>query len=188
MSQQSPKWKLDSGITPEEAQLIGMIIVEFAAIEHVMFIQTLESFENASEDKPKTLNGIQFSETLKYWKARVASTSDETISKVLLEQHTEIKRLQEYRDALVHGLFTWSPTEPQKLTAQRTKKHEYIKVTFSINDLRSFQDRISDIHFKIRHPSGPEDMISSMIESGGYIDRSFCTSASPSSEAEQAAS
>ena len=161
MSEKQIEHRLQSGLSDREVYLIGKVIVEWGAIEHEVFKQTLLTFDGADGEQtavPTAMNNLQVSKLLDLWKERVVGKAQGERSRVLQHQLDEILRLKPYRDAIVHGMWKWSPSNLAAISTVRVRKKEALTTHFTIDDLENFDSRLASINFKIRYPGGLEDL------------------------------
>lgn len=165
---------LDLQLSDEEVHLFGLIAAHWGTLEHEVFTQALKSFgsdEGDGAELPKSFNNIQFTETLEVWKNRVLSKFDGEPRAVLDAAYEEVLRLKEPRDALVHGMWRWSPEKPNVITTTRAKKREIISTTFSVEALRDLATSLAKLNFRIRYPGGVADLAAERAENGLHISR-----------------
>ena len=130
-------------------------------------MQTLMSFRDLSESQiPKEMNNMQFSRVLELWESRVVSNAAGKRKEVLQEQCKSMRHYQDFRDALVHGMWDWSKAAPAKITATRIRKREVRRTHFTADDLASLASELGTINFKVRYPGGHEEYANSMPEQG----------------------
>ncbi len=161
-------------LSDREVFLIGKIIVQWGALEHEVFSQTILTFDAPEGEQtalPRAMNNLQFTDLLSQWKVRVVDKAQGARANVLQQQFDEILRLKEFRDALVHGMWDWSAIELAKISIARIRKKEIITTHFTADDLNDFCDRLARINFKIRFPGGVEDPDRKRAEQGFYISR-----------------
>jgi len=164
----------DSELTPQEISLIGQIVIHWGSLEHEIFTQTLMTFdtpEGAQTPLPKALNNLQVTELLTLWKERVVDKAQGDRSRVLQLQLDEILRLKDFRDALVHGMWHWSPKDLARVSTVRVRKKEVITVHFTADDLADFYRRLAIVNFKLRYPGGTEDLAAERAQAGSFISR-----------------
>lgn len=164
----------DPQLSPREVACIGMIAIQWAAMEHELFSQTLVTFESevATGGKlPKEMNNLQFTGVLALWKERVAAKVRGRRGKVLLKQYDEVLHLKEYRDALVHGMWHWAESDLGAIFTTRVKKRDVITVKFTADDLVEFSQRIAEVNFCVRFPGGMTNLARVQMRNGGYISR-----------------
>lgn len=157
-----------------EVNCIGMITVQWAAMEHEIFSQTLATFEREVEvggKLPKKMNNLQFTGVLDLWKERVADKTKGRRRKALLKQYGEVLHFKEFRDALVHGMWHWSGNDLGAVFTTRVKKRDVITVKFTAKDLVAFSTGIAEVNFSIRFPGGMTDLARARMQDGGYISR-----------------
>jgi hypothetical protein len=116
------------------------------------------------------MNNMQFSEVLEKWKERVVLQSNGEKKKNLEEQYALIRHYHDYRNALVHGMWDWDTTSPDRIKTTRVRKKQVISIHFTAADLEDFSLELAKINFNIRYPRGIEDL-AEMINRGGYIGR-----------------
>jgi len=164
----------DPELSDREVHFIGMIFIQWASLEHEVFMQTLKTFVTEGEvvhPLPKEMNNIQFTGVLELWKERVAGKASRRRAKVLQRQYDEILKLKDIRDALAHGMWHWSPEDLGRISTIRVKKREAITSHFSAKALGDIASKLGVINFKIRFPGGLIDLARARTEQGGYISR-----------------
>jgi hypothetical protein len=164
----------DPQLSDREVHFIGMISVQWASLEHVIFTQTLDTFvaegKTASE-LPKEMNNIQFTGVLELWNTRVAEQARGQRKKVLLEQYRAVVELKPTRDALAHGMWHWSAEDLGAISTVRVKKREIITSHFSADALENIARKVGGINFALRFPGGTVDLAKARMQEGGYISR-----------------
>lgn len=161
-------------LSDREVFLIGKIIVQWGALEHEVFSQTILTFDAPEGEQtalPRAMNNLQFTDLLSQWKVRVVDKAQGERANVLQQQFDEILRLKEFRDALVHGMWDWSVVELAKISTVRIRKKEIITTHFTADDLNDFCDRLASINFKVRFPGGVEELARKRAEQSFYISR-----------------
>lgn len=172
----SLRYELNVELSDRETFLIGKIMAQWGLLEHAIFLQTLATFEATEGDGtelPKAMNNIQFSGVLDLWKSRVIDEENNEHSAVLQEQLEEILRLIPARDALVHGMWQWSPGNLSQISTVRVRKREVIEFHFSADDLEDLYRRVASVNFTIRYPGGIEDLARERASEGIYMSRRF---------------
>lgn len=167
-------YALDPGLSDREVFLVGSIIVQWGALEHEIFSQTLLTFADSETEPgplPRAMDNLQATELLHLWKQRVVDQAEGERASVLQHQFEEIRDLKKYRDALVHGMWHWSATDLSRISTTRVRKKEVITTHFSADDLNDFNTRLASINFSLRFPGGLEDLARSRAEQGHSISR-----------------
>jgi len=176
MTKDHGHFKFDLELSDKEIHFIGQIVSQWGALEHEIFNQTLLTFERPDGeeiDLPKEMKSLQITAILNLWKERVVDEAEQKVAEILQEQYDRIIELKEYRDALVHGMWEWTPSDINKISTIRIRKKEIIRIHFTADDLYDFYSRLAGINFKIRFPRGVEDIASVHAEQGGYFSRRF---------------
>lgn len=174
MSDDDGMMACDVELSDRETFHIGRIIALWGALEHEVFIQTLMTFDlgpGEPEKLPKKMNGIQFTETLDLWRERVVGAAKGKRREVLERQYERICHYQEFRHALVHGMWDWSQSDPGRITSVRINKREVRRVHFTADDLEEFNLALQRINFRIRYPGGSAEFAMKAAEQGHYVSR-----------------
>lgn len=164
----------DPQLSDHEVHFIGMIFIQWGALEYEVFAQTLQTFDPGSGDVPqlpKEMNNLQFSSVLELWKERVADKASKRRAKVLQQQYEKILSLKEARDALAHGMWDWSPEDLGRISTIRVKKRQVITSHFSVKGLGDMAAELGEINFKVRFPGGLVDLAKARMAEGRYISR-----------------
>ena len=168
----------DPQLSEHEIHLIGTIFVQWASMEHEIFVQTLSTFESEitnADQLPKAMNNLQFTGVLELWHERVVKRGSGRRKQVLQRQHDEILRLKDARDALAHGMWHWSTSNLGQISTIRVRKKEVITSHFTVHALGRFASKIATINFRIRFPGGLADLARARMKEGGYISRRAMT-------------
>jgi hypothetical protein len=170
------EYGIDVELSERELLSIGKIVALWGSIEYEIFCQTLSCFGDLSDSQlPKEMNNMQFSQVLGLWETHVVNNAAGKRNEVLQEQCKSIRHYQNFRNALVHGMWDWSKGAPEKITATRIRKKEVVSIHFTADDLASFASELATINFKVRYPGGPEEYATAMAERGSYMSRRvFC--------------
>ncbi|KUZ75477.1 hypothetical protein WI36_12180 [Burkholderia ubonensis] len=175
MSDEVEMMVYDVELSDRETFHIGRIVALWGALEHEVFMQTLKTFDPApgkGEKLPKKLNGIQFTDTLDLWKVRVIGAAKGKRREVLERQYEAICHYQEFRHALVHGMWDWSKSDPGRITSVRINKREVRSVHFTADDLEEFNLALQRINFRIRYPGGIVEFATNATQQGLHVSRS----------------
>lgn len=170
------KWGIDIELSDKEFWCIGKIVALWGSLEHEIFCQTLTCFsesEISGGQLPKEMNNMQFSQVLALWKSLVVDDAAGKRKEVLQKQYQRIRDLHDFRDAIVHGMWDWSTTAPEKITALRIRKREVRRTHFTTDDLASFASELETINFNVRFPSGLKDLADAKMKQGAYVSRRF---------------
>ena len=163
----------DEGLADEEIYHIGKIVAHWGAIEHEVFFQTLQTFENPPVDYneiPKAMNNMRFDAVLELWNERVVASTKEPKKSVLAKQYKKIKAYQDYRNALVHGMWDWDREKPEIVITTRIKKKQIIKTVFDQVRLHDFYIELAQINLLIRYPGGMQEAFEERASKGFYIN------------------
>ncbi len=168
----------DLQLTDKETYFIGKIVAAWASLEHEVFVQTLHTYVPADDGEdspklPKEMNNIQFTGVLRLWKERVVDQAKGKRRKTLERVHARILRGHEYRKAIVHGMWHWSPDNVDRVTSTRIVGKQIISVHFDADGLYSFMTDLLEINFDLRYPRGTAELAMKRSKEGLYISRRF---------------
>lgn len=162
----------DVPLSDKEGMLIGRIIALWGALESEVFVQALATFNVQDiEELPSAMNNLSFVKVLELWKARVADVAEGERAVVLNQQFARITHLHDTRNALIHGMWTWSMAETEKISTMRVSKKQVITMHFPAGSLADLHNELGVINFEIRYPSGVEDLARERADEGGFISR-----------------
>jgi hypothetical protein len=171
-------------LSDREVFAIGQIVSLWGALEHEIFLQTLDYFDPDSLDQlPKEMNNVQPSKVLELWKVNVVDKAEGERREVLQHQYNAIQRFSPFRHAIVHGMWEWSRERPETIDVIRVRKDELLTFRFTADDLSRFWRELAKVNFKIRYPGGLEDYAAEMTKQGGHISRQFIALATNSPSA-----
>lgn len=166
--------QIDVPLSQAETFHVGRIIALWGMLEHIIFLQAVESFDardGTDISLPKKMNNIKFSDVLAHWKTRVAEVAPDGRRQVLLRQHERIEKLQEARNALAHGMWDWSLDDLSRISTVRVKKQDVIVMHFTAADLADISSQLGGIIYKIKYPAGLEDYAGDMVRHGFGLTR-----------------
>lgn len=145
---------LDLELSERELYFIGRIVAAWGALESEIFTQTLQALNpNSLDDLPPDMkNNLQPSCVRKHWKEQVVDKASGKRREVLLEQHEKIEALSEDRHAIVHGMWEYSKSEPEKITVWRVRKGDLEKKVFTADDLMNISLAVDQINYYLRFP------------------------------------
>jgi hypothetical protein len=172
-SESELKQMWDDGLADDELFFIGKIVAHWGSIEHEIFIQTLQTFdvqEPELAELPKAMNNMSFSKVLELWHERVVAHTEEPKRAVLEKQKNKIESYQDYRNALVHGMWDWERGQPEVVITTRIRKKEVITTKFNGGDLNDFYTELAQINLYIRYPGGMGDIFKERAEQGFYVN------------------
>lgn len=144
---------LDLGLSERELYFIGRIVAAWGSVESEIFVQTVQALNPDSvDDLPSAMNNLQPSRVRELWKEHVVDKANGKRRDILLEQHRKIEQYSEDRHALVHGMWEWSKSEPQKLTVWRVKKNKLEQKVYTADDLMNMSMAVDEVAYYIRFP------------------------------------
>ena len=112
-------------------------------------MQTLATFDVQDfEELANAMNNLSFVKVLELWKARVADVAEGERAVVLKQQFARITHLQDSKNALIHGMWTWSMAEPEKVSTTRVSKKQVITMHFPAGSLADFHNELGVINSK----------------------------------------
>jgi len=169
------KMLFDLQLTDKETFFIGNIVAAWASLEHEVFVQTLFTYVAADEgtNLPKEMNNVQFTGVLRLWKARVLDQANGKRKRSLETVYERILKGHEYRKAIVHGMWNWSPENVERITSTRIVGKKIVSVNFDAVGLESFMTDLLELNFDLRFPRGVVELAKQRSEHGGFMSRRF---------------
>jgi hypothetical protein len=161
-------------LSPRELAHIGLIVSQWASLEYEIFTQTLMTFvdsEITGNELPRSMNNLQFSSVLDLWEERVINKANGEVKEVLIKELEHIRHYHEFRNAIAHGMWEWDKSDPKKIRSVRIRNRNVITIRFTAANLESFSTEVGKINFKIRCPSGLEDLAKIRAEQRFYMSR-----------------
>lgn len=165
---------LDLQLSDREIFMIGTIVAHWGTIEHEIFMQTLLTFydpQAKDSELPKAMNNLQFTQVIALWKERVVDKSKGKRASVLRNVYEQLQDLKEPRDALIHGMWQWSPDHLDRISTVRVRKREVRTTHFDFEYLQDFGLRLAKLNFSVRYPRGIVDLAASRQSAGFHISR-----------------
>jgi hypothetical protein len=171
-----PRKKISIQLAPElsnrELLAIGRIVSRWGLLEYEVFSQTVRALpEEALDDLPKAMNNIQFTGVLALWKEHVVGKAKGRCKMKLEKCYDRITKCHDYRTALVHGMWDWNPSAPEKIAATRIRKRQIITTHFTASDLEDFANTLGEINYDIVYPGGLRQHASAMAAQGFSMGR-----------------
>ncbi|MFP3506209.1 hypothetical protein [Burkholderia sp. SIMBA_062] len=172
------KMLIDLPLTDKETYFVGTIVAAWASLEHEVFSQTLHTYVPADDGEespklPKEMNNIQFTGVLRLWRERVVDQAKGKRRKTLEKVHARILWGHEYRKAIVHGMWDWSPDNVECITSTRIVGKQVTSVHFDADGLCSFMIGLLEINFDLRYPRGKTEFFMQRSKEGQYMSRRF---------------
>jgi hypothetical protein len=173
MSKKKISMQLAPELSNRELLAIGAIVSRWGFVEHEVFYQTAQALLKAEPNNfPKAMNNIQFTGVLALWKEHVIEKATGRRKAKLQKAHERICKIQDYRAALVHGMWEWHPQALEKITATRIRKKQIISVHFTSLDLEDFANKLGEINYDIVYPGGLAERALAMAAQGFSVSRS----------------
>jgi hypothetical protein len=166
------KYVLDVELSERELILIGKVVALWGSLEYEIFCQTLISLNPSDSDAlPKQMNNVQFSQVLDIWETLFVQNAKGRRKATLQTQCKAIRHYVDFRNAIVHGMWDWSGSAPEKISATRIRKREIIRTHFTADDLASFVSELQVMNFKVRYPGGRREYVKAMAKKGSSMTR-----------------
>ena len=163
-----------SELSDREVYAIGKIVSLWGALEYEIFLQTYDSFNPTSLDQlPREMNNQQSSKVLELWKKQVVDKAEGKRQVILQMIYEKILEVTPHRNAIVHGMWDWEASAPEKIKVSRVKKDEIITHSFTADQLGQFARLLAKMNFKIRYPGGFEEYVKAMASQTFYMSRQF---------------
>lgn len=155
------KWRIGTELTDEELIAIGTVTIQWAYLEHAVFINMLALSE---KEIPKEAFSADFSRRLDKWKELIKTNITKKREKErLLNLVRRIAAIARTRHRISHGIWDWLPDNPKKINASSFKPTREFKEGFDLQKLIKFGEDLGEINFALTYPGGFGDVISSGI-------------------------
>lgn len=166
------KHEWDAGLTNEEYCLIGTLVAQWGALESTIFFQTLKTYgpDISPNQLPKEMNNLNFTSVLRLWKKRVVDVSDGDVKSLLQRSYEKILKLKDFRNSIVHGMWTFSKDELKTISTVRAKKGMLHYTVFNDGDLSDFCMKVAQLNWDILYPNGFSQFLQENMRNGWYIN------------------
>ena len=175
-SPKNTRHRLGTEISMPEFAAIGYVTVSWAQLEHLLLQKTVELADKADVPIPTDATATSFKKRIRALRklAKEAITGPKTRQK-FLNLLTKISSTQRARHRITHGLWDWTPTDPDKLQASSFRPPYEFEEPFDYHKLVKLADRIGELNFQLAYPMGEkqarDDVVRSVMQRGGHVSR-----------------
>jgi hypothetical protein len=140
-------------LSQEEFGVIGLVVVQWAFLEHALFVRTSQLAERARIAVPQDALSFSFTRRLRAFRSLVDRTIRRKATKIkTLQLISRIARAEGYRHRIAHGLWSYNPKRLEQLWAiDRRRPHVE---PFNVKKLVDFGDAIGELSFELIYPGG----------------------------------
>lgn len=169
------KHRIESDLVEAEYYAIGYVTVAWAILEHNIFLITFGLAEEAGIPLPEDAKSNSFIKRLRTFRLIVNETLSKKHVKNLNQIADLIGSIEINRHRIIHGLWEWDPSKPEKLKVLSFRPPYEFEEPFDVDKLMNFGKRVNEINFQLLYPGGKdqamEDWIESVVERGGCVSR-----------------
>jgi hypothetical protein len=165
-----PVYMISHELEPMELAAIGEITVQWAHLEHMLLVRTLQLAKRAGETEPEAARSTRFSERLKAWRRLYLRLENDQARLDRLEKTYErIASAEVNRHKITHGLWAFNRAYPFALTASSFRAPYAFEQHFDFAKLKRLAHTIAEVNFHLQFPDGPQ----SLEPSQAFVSRSF---------------
>jgi hypothetical protein len=168
-------------LTSEECEAIGYVITQWALLEHIILMHTVELAQSANAPVPEDALNKSFDKRSEAWRRSIENhITDLKERERLLLLYRRTKDAEDRRHKVAHGVWTWAEGNPTRLLAYSFRPNVAFQHGFDLDRLRKLGDEIGAIGFQIEYPEGADEAwrvsFESCADDSGqvrYVSRSF---------------
>ncbi len=140
-------------LNEEEFGVIGLVVVQWAFLEHALLERTAKLAERARIAVPKDALSFSFTRRLRAFRDLVdQAIKRKTTKDKILNLISRIARAEGYRHRIAHGLWSYNPKRLEQLWAIDRRRPSV--EPFNVNKLVDFGNSIGELSFELIHPGG----------------------------------
>jgi hypothetical protein len=139
-------------LTPYELASIGVVVVQWAAMEHALFDRTRELCRRAKIRLPRAAYDNSFARRLRAFRSVVETTTKLKEERdAYLGLHAKITTLNADRDRIVHGVWEYDPARPTTLFnfSLRPPHHKGRVTWYTMQSIGQLSERIGAITYAL---------------------------------------
>lgn len=161
--------------TKYEIAAIGAITVQWAYLEHMMLISTVELVDKARRDLPDDATHNQLERRISTWKSVIKETTTGKKQARLLDLASRVAALQHYRNHITHGLWQWYQSEPVTLRSYSFREPYVFCHNYTFKRLARIADEIGEINYQLTYP--PRQGLKKITLEYAHMNRRFLLAA-----------
>jgi hypothetical protein len=140
-------------LTGEEFCSIGMVVVQWAYLEHAVFERTVQLAQRYRLPVPENALSTSFSRRLR----ALREFANTVIKREATKKHfanlvSRIARAEGYRHRVAHGLWSYNPRRLEQLWSLSYRRSNV--EPFNVKKLTDFADLIGELSFELMRPGG----------------------------------
>ncbi len=168
--------RIETELSPRELSAIGFVTVSWAQLEHLMLQKTVELSDAANIEIPKDATALSFKKRIRALRALAKSAlPDKDDLNKFLKILNRIGSIERSRNRITHGLWDWSPADPDKLKSSSFRPPYQFEEPFDHAKLIKLALYIGEVNFLLAYPGGEEQaqeaITEHMMQSGGHVSR-----------------
>jgi hypothetical protein len=172
---------VNADLTREECEAIGYVITQWALLEHIILMHTIELAQSANAPVPDNALNKSFDKRSEAWRLSIENhVNDAQERERLLALYRKTKDAEDRRHKVAHGVWTWAEGTPTRLLAYSFRPDVAFQHGFDLDRLRKLGDEIGAIGFQIEYPGGEPEArrvwLESLADENGqvqYVSRAF---------------
>lgn len=173
-SHKDEKHRFEPELFDNEIYAIGYFTVNWATLEHCLFLITDAISQIGKIALPEDATHRSFDKRLKAFRnitKEVMTYEDER--KRLLGLANSIGSIERSRHRIVHGIWDWEPSKPEKIKGFGIRPPFEFEEPFDKEKLIELGERVANINFQLVFPGGKEQAEEEVAKRGWSASRSF---------------
>lgn len=155
----TPVYMIDNELDIKELAAIGSVTVQWAHLEHMLLVRTMQLATDAKVSLPEDANKLSFAKRLRAWRVLVQQTVKKKSERErLLSLHQRIASAEDDRHKITHGLWEYDRRNPHSLTASSFRTPFAFEKSFDLVRLVKLFQTIAAINFEMHFPKGPKSL------------------------------
>ena len=150
-------WQIEPELTPEELQIVGLITVQWAHLEHCLYVRTHQLTETVKLETPEDAKSLSFANRLRAFRD-LAKALEKEEGAVVEKLADRIANAEDQRHKITHGMWDWEHTNPEILAAYSFREPYEYEHPFDLEELKRLADRIGELLFDLSFPNGLADV------------------------------
>lgn len=166
----NPRYWIDNELTTNELAGIGAITVQWAHLEHMLLVRTMQLAKQANIALPEDAKKLSFSKRLRAWRILYEQVvTDKKERRAMDELHGRIAAAEDNRHKITHGLWDYDRRNPSRLRASSFRVPFDFERHFDMDRFYKLYRMIAEANFKLHFPKGP----ASLERPYAFASRSF---------------
>jgi len=148
------KPQIDCDLVPDELRAIGLITVQWAHLEHCLFVRSAEIASTCAQELPDDVRSLSFTRRLQAFR-RLASLLGDEEARKWERVADRIANAEGRRHKVTHGLWVWDNSKDGDLVAVSSLRPPHtFEVHIDLKHLERLANDIGELLFDLSYPGG----------------------------------